>query len=507
MNTFNVGFSGDTDAMFHRLLAVSESLKMLDGIKVAVIVTSLSKDDLLAIEGVSFVEADAALDLVAHSWHRQRISTQFLPLPATPYTTNDGEGSTIYLVDSAVEITPELDEANIRGLYADPETSADGHGTNMASLIVGKTVGVSPKAHLVTVGIPLNAQVTISKILTAFNAILSDPLRPAVSVVNCSWSIPKSQLLDSKITELQSAGIVVVAAAGNSQAAADDLSPVGLDTVLGVGACDVFDRVIAWESGASNWGPEVDIFAPGIDVPVGDLSLSGTSVSAAVTSAVVAQFITQNPSDSAAQIQQKVIQKSVPDVLFWDETVYGTTPNRLLQSCRLTQADLWNYTAPDDDHHVIKNGDALVLNISVNSPVAAVNYDVTTEIRPPIHPFGWVFLEPITPDNVRLTIAPVGVAVGKYIIALRGLDAEGKLISALWIRVGVYNDSESEISPLAAEQYLVYNTDTDTVQLTSHTTCCSFGCPKGSICCTFTGQVDDYACVEDNTGAVACCGP
>ena len=55
MHTYNIGFSGSSTEMFHRLLEIADGLKMLEGIKVAVVTTIKTKDELLAIEGVSFV--------------------------------------------------------------------------------------------------------------------------------------------------------------------------------------------------------------------------------------------------------------------------------------------------------------------------------------------------------------------------------------------------------------------------------------------------------------------
>ena len=509
MKTYNVGFSGDSSPVFHALLEFAESLQILEGVKVAHITTNASEEQLLAIQGVSFVEEDLLIPLVAE-WHLQRVSTQFLPLPSSPKRTNEGVGSTVYLIDSKVEITPELSDANITVLYDHPSAIIDGHGTAMASLIVGRTVGVAPKAKLMTIGIPLNGLITVSDILSAFDAILNDTNRPAVSVVNCSWSIPKSQLLDNKIMELQSAGVVVVAAAGNSGVAADLVSPAGLNSVIGVGASDAFDRVIPWDTGSSNWGPEVDLFAPGIDITIpigiGNVVSSGTSLSAAIVSGVVAQAISKYPQRSAAAIQSSVIENTVEDTLFWDFSVYGSTPNRLIQNFRLMQDDLWRLPSSPSGRFSVRSGEGLTLDLSFSDPIVSAEYGIVNEIRPPIYPYSWVTTETLSSGNIRVVIAPSEeVEPGKYIAIIRGLNSNNELISAVWLRIWVYQTEENEIDPLAEERYLVYNTDTDSVNLTAHFTCCGTGCAKGSICCTFTGQVDDYSCVEDTSGAVACC--
>lgn len=508
MKTYNISFSGSADQIFADLLPLASLLKMYEDIKVAHITTDAPIDVLLGIAGVSFVEEDIPVFVDAHGWHLQRISTQFLPLPSEPASTNMGDGSTVYLVDSKVTVNAELEDANIVSLYEDVDANDDGHGTTMASFIVGKTAGVSPRAKLVTVAIPLGGNIAISRILSAFNAILQDPDRPAVSVVNCSWSVPKSQLLDSKIAELQNNGIVVVAAAGNSGVAADTLSPVGLDTVIGVGACDVFDRVINWESGASNWGPEVDIFAPGIDVPVSEtVSVSGTSVSAAMVSGVVAQIIAKYPTLSPVQVTAQLIQSSVEDVLFWNEEIYGSTPNRLLQSARLNHADLWAYTPSAVGYYPVQRGSSFSLDISTCDPLTSADYSTFSKAAKHIIPHPWIILTPMGGVTYRLTASPpASLPTGKYIALVNGRIGS-EVITAAWIRFGVYDTDPNELNGVAEEQYLVYNTDSNQIQLTAHVDCCSgIPCAKGEQCCTFTGEFGSYVCTNtaENT-PLACC--
>ncbi len=115
-----------------------------------------------------------------------------------------------------------------------------------------------------------------------------------------------------KVSDFGKKAGLAFAAAGNTGVEADTLSPVGLDTVIGVAASDAYDRVISWGSGlSSNWGPEVDLTAPGVDVPIinlngGYTTGSGTSIAAAIVSGVVAQYIKNNNSLTAQQIQNLV---------------------------------------------------------------------------------------------------------------------------------------------------------------------------------------------------------
>ena len=62
--------------------------------------------------------------------------------------------------------------------------------------------------------------------------------------------------------QLTVAGVHIVAAAGNSNVDAKDTSPARAESAITVGASDIKDKR-AW---FSNFGPVVDVFAPGVNV-------------------------------------------------------------------------------------------------------------------------------------------------------------------------------------------------------------------------------------------------
>lgn len=268
-------------------------------------------------------------------WHRRRITNSTLP--------NEGEGTVIYLMDSGVDVLhPELSNANIINLYSHDGTwgDHDGHGTGLASVIAGNTVGISPKVTIKIVKIPLGAGTPVDLLMDAFDVIVMDNDNTSTRIINCSWLILRSEIIDARILELQTAGFITVASAGNWVSRVHDWSPIGSKVVLGVAASDIHNKVTSWNDGVngSNWGPEVSITAPGINVltaaPNGTLQFaSGTSIAAAVTSAVAAQFITKFPEKTAKEIYNLIISYAIPGVLSRNESIYGTTPNLLLQTC------------------------------------------------------------------------------------------------------------------------------------------------------------------------------
>jgi subtilisin family serine protease len=421
-----------------------------------VLVASFNQEtNLSAVSGISLIEIDAnvSIEPSAEFWHKLRVVSESLPMRETYTPKNKGLGTTVYLVDSGVDTAhEELTGASIHNLYSYDNTFTDtlGHGTQLATLIVGSTLGVTTQSTLKVVKIPFLAEISVSTLLTAFNAILADHLQTPtiVKVVNCSWIISKNQLLDQKISELQENNLVVVAAAGNNASAADNYSPVGLNTVIGVAASDAYDRVINWgENLGSNWGPDVDITAPGIDINLSNNTTgSGTSIAAAIVSGIVCQFINNSPDSTAQQIQTSVLNFSTNDVLFRNESIYGTTPNRLLRT--LMASSLFGNTPQSVD---IQIGTTQQLTFDIN-----VDYITTVEIGNTVLQNGttltpptWVSLS----GNVMTITPPQEIDANKFIVRVRGVNNTGNTVSMFLLKINAFtttpdeNDMKKEVYP------------------------------------------------------------
>lgn len=86
--------------------------------------------------------------------------------------------------------------------------------------------------------------------------------RAAVSVISMSIGGPKSDAFNAAIDAAFGAGVLTVAAAGNSYGDASSTSPASAPSAVTVGAVDVTNA----KADFSNFGPVLDIFAPGVDV-------------------------------------------------------------------------------------------------------------------------------------------------------------------------------------------------------------------------------------------------
>lgn len=159
----------------------------------------------------------------------------------TQVVKKGGSRITVYLLDSGVNINhSEFDTGRVQNLFSftGDFTDTKGHGTALASVITGKTCGIS-NATVKSVKIfDLNVATKQSDLLSAFDAVALDYTQNGlqISVVNLSWSIPKNEYIEAKINYLNSLGLVVFCAAGNSGAAIADVTPASMASVIKVGS-------------------------------------------------------------------------------------------------------------------------------------------------------------------------------------------------------------------------------------------------------------------------------
>ena len=235
-----------------------------------------------------------------------------LPKPVfdEPTTKLSRKGShvSVYIMDSGIKADhPEFVDANITNVYSvTPGDFSDnsGHGTALSSLVVGKTCGVtSAKLKVVKIFDPQHETLQ-SEFLDALDAILEDHVDGTFSVLNCSWSIPRNQWVEYKLKECMDEGVWVMAAAGNSGHAIEDVTPAAMPEAFTIGAyspdlvpCDFSDytgeTAISNTNGPVNggilngWAPGQQIYVAGAkSQPYG--FTAGTSTATAIASAVVA---------------------------------------------------------------------------------------------------------------------------------------------------------------------------------------------------------------------------
>lgn len=230
---------------------------------------------------------------------------------------NRGAGIRVAILDTGIDYThPDLKDGYAGGydfLRSFPNPMDDnGHGTHVAGIVGARAdgqgvVGVAPECRLYAAKV-LDARGSGS--MSTVVAALQWCIKANVQVANCSFSVSShpGAVVENAFIAAQRAGVLVVAAAGNSGASRDGSStvsyPAAFPSCISVGAVDSA-RNLAW---FSSRGPRVDVVAPGVDVtscaPRGAYATcSGTSMAAPHVSGALALALKRGMTPGAARMR------------------------------------------------------------------------------------------------------------------------------------------------------------------------------------------------------------
>ena len=251
----------------------------------------------------------------------------------------------------------------------------DGHGTHVAGTAAAADdndglVGVAPGARVHNLKVlDDDGKTDVSVVIAAVEHILeqklANPNKPMVVNMSLGEDIGTTTYtaLDEAIAAATEAGVVFVVAAGNAGKDASGFTPAHVDGAITVGAYDPQLRF----SSFSNWGPKVDLLAPGEDVvslsPQGAghaVLMDGTSMAAAHVSGAALLYLAQHPNATPAQVEQALKAKAIPFIA----DVPGNTTNKTVwvseNNITLLRVDEGN----DDAEEFVNDGNEMYLTSS-----------------------------------------------------------------------------------------------------------------------------------------------
>lgn len=250
------------------------------------------------------------------------------------YDEKGGAGVNVYVMDSGIDVShPEFEGRARWGMaVAPPKDKVDhsGHGTHIAGIIGSLTYGVSKKVNMIAMGVSdPDKLVADSDAIFALEWVEKDHDANVAAggngfkglVINFSITKEKNPTLDMAINAAVDAGIHVAVSAGNERMKACDFSPAGASGPITVGAIGDDDRFARY----SNWGTCVDVFAPGMFIDStspgsGTKESSGTLMSSAYVSGLLAYFLSVAPPSMAATItpanlKRRLLKFATPNVI------------------------------------------------------------------------------------------------------------------------------------------------------------------------------------------------
>lgn len=327
-NELLVKYSAD-----YRSLASERSLEGIEEIEViAPQVELLTFENHINLEQVKrALESDPAVDYVEPNYERQLFSIVNDPYYSNQwwiphvkaeriwmYIGTQREKIVVAVIDSGIDMTHEDLKGRIEpdgyNFHANNTivTDRNGHGTSVAGVIAAESgnsrggAGIAGPYDVSILPLKISDTSNNSKVSDSIKAI-DYAIERKVSVINMSLGGPGfSKLENEAVQRAVDAGIIVVAAVGNSALTGNSIFyPASYEQVISVGAVDKSNLRASF----SNYNSYVDLVAPGVAIYTTSLNdsyrqVSGTSFSTPIVAGTVAMMKGLKPNLSNSEITE-----------------------------------------------------------------------------------------------------------------------------------------------------------------------------------------------------------
>jgi serine protease len=298
-------------------------------------------EEMASDPAVDFIEPDSRVSIAGvqsspPSWGLDRIDQTKLPLDWTYSYGGDGAGVNVYIIDTGIRHTHVEFGSRVVPAFSSITDGygPDGcnwHGTHVAGIVGGATVGVAKAATLYSVRVlDCNGSGTNSEVIAGIDWVAANRRLPAVA--NMSTSGDLSAALTAAIENAINSGVTFVVAAGNAASDACNYSPSNVTAALTVGATTWQDAAATY----SNFGPCLDLYAPGDGITsatnVSDdlyYQASGTSMATPHVTGAAALYLQSFPGASPATVNQAILANASAGVV---SSIGRTTPNLLVRT-------------------------------------------------------------------------------------------------------------------------------------------------------------------------------
>jgi len=275
--------------------------------------------------GVEMVEQDA----IAEDFEEESSAGASWSLGAigVPQSRSKGKGVNVYVLDSGVRVSHKDFGGRAFPLYdasfsppkvcdqTDVRCARDdrGHGSHVAGSVGGETFGVAPGSTIFA----MQRGSSLSDGFGCIDWLAQNRKRPAV--LQMSWGTHSyRQLGEAAVDAAVAAGITVTVASGNMNMDSCEWTFGGVPSAIAVASTDSQMR----RSSFSNYGPCINILAPGSDIVSVDhttdftsSTLSGTSMAAPHVAGAAALLLEANPDLSPEQVLAELLANSAKDFI------------------------------------------------------------------------------------------------------------------------------------------------------------------------------------------------